>query len=58
LSEINGQKQTQMAAQRRLIFPQTTGRRFGLTQDSLCVRQQTLSGSGQAHPVGITPQRK
>lgn len=54
--EIKGQKQTQVAAQRRLIFPQALGCRFGVNQNGLCVRQKTLSGLGQAHPVRIAPQ--
>jgi hypothetical protein len=58
LSEINGHKQTQVAAQRRLIFPQALGRRFGLSQNGLGVRQQTLSGLGQAHPMGTASQER
>ena len=58
MSEINGHKQTQVTAQRRLIFPQALGRGFGVSQQGLCVRQQTLSGLRQAHPVGIAPQER
>jgi hypothetical protein len=58
LSQIHGRKQTQVAAQHRLIFAQALVRRFGVSQHGSCVLQQTLSRLRQIHPMGIAPQER
>jgi hypothetical protein len=42
----------------KVDWAQALGRRFGVSQNRLGVRLQTLSGLGQAHPMGIASQER